>query len=252
MPEPTHHVGTAGWTVPAPAAKAFPREGSSLQRHAARFDCAEINSSFHRSHRPGTWRRWAESVPEGFRFSAKLPREITHTRRLADFAEPLAASLAEMEGLGGKLEILLVQLPPSLAFEPAVAEAFFTALRARWDRGLACEPRHPSWFEPEADSLLAERRVARVAADPARVPAAAEPGGWRGLRYYRLHGSPATYRSSYDDGRLEAYAGRLAAATAPAWCIFDNTASGAATGDALKLKEMLASPTRGGGEGDYP
>ncbi|MEA3009903.1 MAG: hypothetical protein QOJ91_1595 [Sphingomonadales bacterium] len=244
MPEPTFRIGTAGWTIPARAADAFPGafpdEGSSLERYSARFSCAEINSSFHRSHRPGTWQRWAESVPDGFRFSAKLPKEITHKRRLVDCAEPLADALAEMAGLGERLDILLVQLPPSLAFDPDVASAFFAALRSGWDRNLACEPRHPSWFEPDADALLADRRIARVAADPARVPAAAEPGGWRGLSYYRLHGSPVMYRSSYDDGRLEAYADRLAGVAAPAWCIFDNTASSAATGDALKLQRLLA------------
>lgn len=233
-------IGTAGWTIPASAADSFPREGSSLERYSERFQCAEINSSFHRSHRPGTWRRWASAVPEAFLFSAKLPKEITHKRRLADCSEPLAAALAEMEGLGDRLEILLVQLPPGLAFEPAVAAAFFDRLRAGWSRGIACEPRHPSWFEPDSDSLLSDRQVARVAADPARVPAAAEPGGWPGLVYHRLHGSPVIYRSSYDDGRLEAYSGRLAAAAVPTWCIFDNTASSAAAGDALKLQRLFA------------
>ncbi len=239
MREPALRIRTAGWAIPTRAADSFPCEGSGLERYSGRFQCAEINSSFHRSHRPGTWRRWAESVPDGFLFSAKLPKEITHERRLADCAGPLAAALEEMAGMGGKLDILLVQLPPRLAFEPAVAQLFFAALRSGWDRNLACEPRHPTWFGPEADSLLADRRIARVAADPARVPAAAEPGGWRGLAYHRLHGSPAVYRSSYDDGRLEAYARRLAAGSAPAWCIFDNTASSAATGDALKLQRLL-------------
>jgi uncharacterized protein YecE (DUF72 family) len=240
MVEPRLRIGTAGWTIPTLAADVFPSQGSSLERYSARFDCAEINSSFHRSHRPDTWRRWAASVPQRFRFSAKLSKEITHKRRLVDFDEPLAAALAEMEALGERLEILLVQLPPSLAFEPAVADSFLNKLRARWDRQIAFEPRHPSWFEQEADSLLEDRRVARVAADPAKVPAAAEPGGWRGLAYYRLHGSPVTYRSSYDDGRLEAYGERLAAAGGPTWCIFDNTASSAATGDALKLKALIS------------
>ncbi|HEX8483045.1 MAG TPA: DUF72 domain-containing protein [Allosphingosinicella sp.] len=239
QPAPTIRIGTAGWTIPTGAAGAFPAEGGSLERYSARFGCAEINSSFHRSHRPDTWRRWAESVPEAFRFSAKLPKEITHKRRLSDFHEPLQAVLSEMEGLGDRLEILLVQLPPSLGFDPATAEPFFEGLRSRWDRHVACEPRHPSWFDPEADLLLAERRIARVAADPARVPAAADPGGWTGLAYYRLHGSPVMYRSSYDDGRLEDYAARLGEGTEPAWCIFDNTASSAATGDALKLRTLL-------------
>ena len=238
---PGPRIGTAGWAIPARRAEAFPDGGSSLERYAARFDCAEINSSFHRSHRPETWRRWADAVPAGFRFSAKLPKEITHERRLADCREPLAAALAEMAALGDRLDVLLVQLPPSLAFEPAVAAPFLAGLRGRWGRQIALEPRHPSWFDEEPDVLLDRLRIARVAADPARVPAAAEPGGWRGLAYYRLHGSPSIYRSSYDDGRLEGYAERIAAAAGPAWCIFDNTASGAATGDALKLRELLPS-----------
>jgi uncharacterized protein YecE (DUF72 family) len=237
-------IGTAGWTIPARAADEFPSEGSSLERYSARFGCAEINSSFHRSHRPDTWRRWADAVPEDFRFSAKLPKEITHKRRLVDCFEPLGAALAELDAMGDRLDILLVQLPPSLAFEPAAAGAFFADLRSRWDRGLACEPRHPSWFEGEADALLEGMRVARVAADPARVPGAAEPGGWRGLAYFRLHGSPIPYRSSYDDGRLETYAARIAAEPGPVRCIFDNTASAAATTDALKLRELFPGEGR--------
>ena len=240
MDERAIRIGTAGWTIPARSALAFPGEGSSLERYSGRLDCAEINSSFHRSHRPGTWRRWASSVPGDFRFSAKLSREITHKRRLVGCSEPLAAALAEMAELGPGLDILLVQLPPSLAFEPAVATAFLAELRARWDRHIVCEPRHSSWFESGPDALLENLRIARVAADPAKVPAAARPGGWRGLGYYRLHGSPAVYRSSYDDGRLEEYAARIAAGPGPAWCIFDNTASAAATADALKLQRLLA------------
>jgi uncharacterized protein YecE (DUF72 family) len=253
MREPNFRIGTAGWTIPASVADAFPADGSSLERYSGRFDCAEINSSFHRSHRANTWRRWGSAVPEGFRFAAKLSKEITHKRRLVDCDELLAGALAEMEALGAGLEVLLVQLPPSFAFDPAVADPFFSGLRVRWDRQVACEPRHPSWFEPQADSLLADRRVARVAADPARVPAAAQPGGWRGLAYYRLHGSPVMYRSSYDDGRLEAYAQRIAATGVPTWCIFDNTASSAATGDALKLQRLLGwlSSPPPDGEGDH-
>jgi uncharacterized protein YecE (DUF72 family) len=107
------------------------------------------------------------------------------------------------------------------------------------EAAIACEPRHPSWFEPEADELLQRRRVARVAADPARVPLAAQPGGWPGLAYFRLHGSPVMYRSSYRDGRIEDYAEQLRSAGADAWCIFDNTASSEAMGDALALMALL-------------
>ena len=235
-------IGTAGWSIPLANADMFPSEGAGLERYSARFRCAEINSSFHRSHRPATYERWAEAVPEDFRFSVKMPKAITHQQRLLG-AQPLVeAFLEEIIGLGSKAELLLVQLPPSFAFERAVAERFFGHLRSACGAKLACEPRHASWFEAEADALLSSLEVARVAADPAKVEAAAVPGGWRGLTYYRLHGSPVIYRSSYEDDRLKAYAAAIEADQASGkdvWCIFDNTASSAGAGDALRLQEML-------------
>ena len=143
-----------------------------------------------------------------------------------------------------------MQLPPSLSFDPpmaTVAGDFFAGLRALIAApavSVACEPRHPTWFTPAADDLLRELAVARVAADPARVPAAAEPGGWRGLTYYRLHGSPRTYYSAYSEEFLAALAARLQVeAEGPAWCIFDNTTLGAATGNALDLRSRLGGET---------
>lgn len=229
-------IGTAGWSIPRASAAAFGMEGSALERYAGRFAAAEINSSFHRPHRPETYVRWAEAVPESFSFAAKVPREITHDRRLADAAEPLARFLGEVGGLGAKLGPLLVQLPPKLGFDPALAEAFFGLLRDRHPGPVACEPRHASWFGDEADALLRRFKVARVAADPARVPQAADPGGFPGLVYYRLHGSPVIYRSAYGDAFMEDLAASLARHAnggTPAWCIFDNTMLGAATATAL-------------------
>ena len=235
-------VGTAGWTLPRAEQEHFPATGTHLERYAGRFAAAEINSSFHRPHRPSTYARWAESVPPGFLFSIKLPKGITHGQRLRDVEALLDGFLAEAAGLGDHSGCLLVQLPPSLEFDRTVAQAFFSALGARSPIAVACEPRHPTWFGDEAADLLARFRVARVAADPARVPAAAEPGGWPDLVYYRLHGSPRIYYSAYEAAYLDRLAARLrveAAAGRQVWCIFDNTASGAATADALSLITRL-------------
>ena len=230
-------IGTAGWSIPRQHADAFPAEGSALERYAARCPVAEINSSFHRPHRVSTWERWRDSTPDGFRFSVKVPKTITHQLKLAGCAELLDEFLAQASALREKLAVLLVQLPPKLEFDAPLAERFFADLASRTQAAVACEPRHPGWFTPEADELLRRLRVARVAADPARVPSAGDPGGWLGLAYWRLHGSPVMYRSSYA-GRLVAYAAALeaqAAAGHEAWCVFDNTASSAAAGDALAL-----------------
>jgi uncharacterized protein YecE (DUF72 family) len=227
-------IGTAGWSIPKDCADAFPVEGSGLQRYSAVFSAAEINSSFHRPHRTSTWEKWRDSVPGTFRFSAKLPKTITHDRRLVNCEELLPAFVEQVALLKDKLAILLIQLPPSLEWDAYIVRTFLRELATRIPTQLACEPRHPSWFDAEADALLAELRVARVAADPALVPGAAEPGGWSGLRYWRLHGSPIMYRSSYAD-RIDSYASLVAKAGPDCWCIFDNTASSAATRDALAL-----------------
>lgn len=237
------YIGTAGWSIPGSAAECFPADGTSLERYSSRFPVTEINSSFHRSHRRSTWERWRDSTPPEFRFSAKLPKLITHQLKLVGFSSALDAFLEEAHILGPKLAVLLVQLPPKHAFDAVEAGTFFTALSDRTDAAVVCEPRHVSWFSPEADDLLASSQVARVAADPALCEAAGQPGGCPDLRYWRLHGSPVMYRSSYS-GRIAELADLL---TNPAgvrsWCIFDNTASSAATVDALSLKDTLSVST---------
>ena len=114
-------------------------------------------------------------------------------------------------------------------------------MRARFAGHVAFEPRHASWFTPEAESLLVAHRIARVAADPASIPAAAEPGGWSGLTYFRLHGSPRRYFSDYEPERIAQYAEKLRQVeSGERWCIFDNTAHAFATANALALAALLA------------
>jgi uncharacterized protein YecE (DUF72 family) len=230
-------VGTAGWNLRRDEGDAA--EGSRLERYSRLFSCVEINSSFYRPHRPATYARWAAAVPVEFQFSLKLPKEITHVRRMIEVSELLERFLDETAHLGEKRAVLLVQLPPSFAYETATVRSFFAALRERYGGIVVCEPRHQSWFTPPAEEVLRSLRVTRVAADPAPVPAAAIPGGWDGFAYVRLHGAPRMYYSSYDRAALEAYAARLRTFTSPAWCIFDNTAVGEGTANALDLQRIL-------------
>jgi len=231
-------IGTAGWSIPPAVAARLPPPGAHLERYARVMNAVEINTSFYRPHRPSTWARWAASTPEGFRFSVKAPKLLSHDQRLAAPEAVLDRFAAEIAGLGDRLGLVLVQLPPNLAFDDAVAGPFFAAAAERLPVPVVCEPRHASWFETDVDSWLAERRIARVAADPVKVPAAAEPGGWRGLTYYRLHGSPRVYYSAYAPEFLAGLAGCLSteAATVPVWCILDNTAGSQALPDALTVR----------------
>ena len=237
-------IGTAGWSVSSRYAAEAASGGSHLQRYSRCLSATEINSSFSRSHQYKTYERWAQSAPTGFRFSVKVPKAITHEQGLIGCGALLDRFVAEVTGLGDKLGVLLVQLPPKLEFDRRTAGGFFRALQRRIDVPVACEPRHASWFTPDVNDWLDARRVARVAADPTPVAGAGEPGGWSGLAYYRWHGSPRIYYSDYDDAALAALGTRLEERRKPGiqtWCIFDNTASGAALGNALALDRSLKS-----------
>ncbi len=144
--------------------------------------------------------------------------------------------------MGDRLGPLLVQLPPSLPYDARRAGTFFKVLRARFAGPVVCEARHASWFDDEADVALQSFKIARVAADPAVVPAAGRPGGWRGLVYRRLHGAPRMYYSAYSPAALKAMAQDIKRKkpTADYWCMFDNTASGAAAENALDLARLMA------------
>jgi uncharacterized protein YecE (DUF72 family) len=137
---------------------------------------------------------------------------------------------------------VLVQLPPGLAYDPRTVESFFGALRARYRGAVVCEPRHPTWFTGAADRRLEAHGVGRVAADPSCGEGGDEPSGSDRIAYFRLHGSPVMYHSSYSDAALAQFAERMRtlAERSPVWCVFDNTARGAATINGLDLQRRLA------------
>ena len=232
-------IGCAGWSIDRQSAPQFPGEGSHLQRYGSILNAAEINSSFYKPHQASTYERWADSVPENFRFSVKLPRTISHQQKLADVEDLLARFAAEAGSLGSKLGCVLVQLPPSLALRLEVAEDFFSRLKNSFGCMIACEARHGSWFADEATELLQRHAITRVIADPP----AGQPGTYvptTDLVYARLHGSPRIYYSPYTDEYLDQVAAYLK--DREGWCIFDNTASGAALPNALTLMSKLLIP----------
>ncbi len=236
-------IGCAGWSIASRQAALFGDGDSTLARYATRFSVVEVNSTFHRSHRPETFIRWAEAVPRAFRFSVKVPKTITHEARLVGSGPAIRRFAEEIAGLGSKLGGVLVQLPPSLVFDARVAGTFFRQLRSVFDVPIACEPRHASWFDSRVDAVWARHEVARVAADPAVPEGAGAPGGAGPWHYFRLHGAPRMYYSAYDDDRLSALADQLLAFARhrrPAWCLFDNTAHSHAVENAARLQDLLA------------
>jgi uncharacterized protein YecE (DUF72 family) len=233
-------IGTAGWSVPKHhSVNSLPQQ-THLIRYSQVFNCAEINSSFYRSHRLSTWAKWADSVPEDFRFSVKAPRAITHEANLACTPVQLQIFFSEARTLARKLGPILFQLPPRSVFNPIIAKGFFTMLRDLHQGFVVLEPRNSSWFTADASQLLEDFQIARAASDPARVPEAAQSGGWSGLIYCRLHGSPRIYYSAYPESYLQTLAATIAShSEKELWCVFDNTAAGAAFPDAQILRRLL-------------
>ncbi|MEB2848220.1 DUF72 domain-containing protein [Rhizobiales bacterium RZME27] len=226
-------IATAAWALPKTVAERFSEEGSGLTRYASVFNGVEINSTFYRRHKSSTFARWADSVPESFQFSVKMPKEITHIRAMRDIAVPMEAFLQDIACLGNKRGPLLCQLPPSLAFDEELIETAFKAMRAADAGQIAIEVRHKSWKSAEAADLLNTYSIDPVLADPAVVWTAADLSG--PPRYVRLHGRPKIYYSSYTIDELRTFSKLLIPG---AWCVFDNTASGAAAENALELLGM--------------
>ena len=243
---PLLRVGCAGWSIPAAYASCFASEGTHLQRYARIFNAVEINSSFYRSHSAKTYQRWAESVPGSFRFSVKMPKTISHGKRLQGCNDELRTFLDETSLLEETLGCLLLQLPPSFAFDQAIVDRFMGQLRRVHFGPVACEPRHVTWFSRSASRLLRDHGISRVGADPARFTGAEKPGGDRSVEYIRLHGSPRIYYDTYSLStlaRLKKQLDKPSRATRERWCIFDNTARGCATGNALAMINRLDTTT---------
>jgi len=233
-------VGCAGWAIPKQHAALFAVDGSQLARYASCFDAVEINSSFYRAHRSTTYTRWATSVPGDFSFSIKVPKEITHLRKLVDTDDVLSTFLEEVQSLGPKCGPLLFQLPPGLQFDRHVAATFFGSLRKMYLNAAVCEARHPSWFTGEASEVLKSFSISRVVADPAIMPSHPQQTSNQ-LMYYRLHGSPHMYYSNYTEGFLSSLIETMLTHrhVDTIWCIFDNTAAGCAVENAHYLQEQL-------------
>ncbi len=110
-----------------------------------------------------------------------------------------------------------------------------------YDGAVVCEPRHATWFSPSVIAVLDTYRVSRVAADPALVPEGEVPASWLKVAYFRLHGSPRKYWSRYGEDYIATLAAavRNLPAAEEVWCVFDNTASGAAIENARELCERV-------------
>jgi len=171
-PEPGLYLGTAGWSYADWEGTLYPEgipAGSRLAEYAKHYATVEIDSTFYGTPRRSTVEKWREIVPEGFRFAAKFPQEITHENNLVGPEGPTLTFVETMRLLGDRLGPLLVQLPPSFAVEGmGVLEDFLVTL----PEGVryAVEVRHRSWLGSDLPALLREHGAALTLIDYPRMP----------------------------------------------------------------------------------
>ena len=237
------HIGTSGWSYDAWTGPFYPPglpAGERLAWYAGRFASVEVDSSFYRLPGADTVARWRAAVPEGFVFSVKASRLITHLKKLKDPERTLPPFLERIAGLGDRLGPLLFQLPPRWGRDPGRLDAFLAALGGR--HRAAVEPRDPSWWHPEVYTVLRRHGAAFCIHDlggrqsPVEVTA--------DFVYLRLHGPDGPYQGSYDDRALAAWAARIRAWAGEGRAVygyFDNDEAGYAAHDAGRLLALLTT-----------
>ncbi|WP_419818484.1 DUF72 domain-containing protein [Glaciibacter flavus] len=264
-------IGISGWTY-APWRRVFYPPGlphrRELEYASGQLGSIEINGSFYALQRPTSWERWRDETPDGFVFSVKGPRYITHIKRLRDVRTALANLFASgILTLGGELGPILWQLPATFAYDEAVLRGFLellprttgdaAALAAEHDQRMegrtafavtgstplryAVEVRSASFENAAWPSLLREHGVASVTADTA--------GKWpfiddvtADFAYARLHGDTELYASGYDQAgldRWEAWCRAHLAAGRDTYVYFDNDTKVRAPFDAMALAARL-------------
>ncbi|MCL7413083.1 MAG: DUF72 domain-containing protein [ANME-2 cluster archaeon] len=163
------HMGTMGWSYDFWKGNLYP-EGSEhlLTEYAKNFDTVEINTTFYRIPSRNTVRKWTEETPDGFIFSAKLPRKITHVKRLQDCQEEFEVFLEHMSLLGNKRGPMLIQLPPG--FVPEMSGTLNDFLADLPEGRFAVEVRNKKWLDEKFYGLLREHAVALVLLDHPWMP----------------------------------------------------------------------------------
>ncbi len=206
-------IGTSGWDYPEWVGRVYPRHGVSdrLRYYARLFPVVEVNSTFYHLPPPSVAASWVRRTPPGFRFAAKFPRTITHELRLLGAEEELRRFLDVLAPIRavGKLAAALLQLPPSLGFDPSTVRAFYAALPR--DLPVAVEFRERSWLAPASFDLLREFGFAYVVVDEPLLPVRLEVTAPFAYVRWHGHGAPLWYDYPYSDAELAEWVPRLRA-----------------------------------------
>ncbi len=219
----------------------FPEELLSKEQlnfYATQFNTVEINSTFYRRPRPQTLANWYERTGEDFKFFIKIPKTITHIKRLkATSAETADFCSHVHEGIREKLAGFLFQLPPSFHYSEEHLEQVIETV----DSGFlnVVEFRHKSWCNDEILEALKDKNIVFSGVSfPKDLPNDLIINNDKSA-YYRLHGVPVLFKSEYSEEELKKLAKEIKKARQEVFVFFNNTWGTAALTNALYLKKLL-------------
>lgn len=239
-------IGTSGYTYKDWRGIFYPKgvaQRDWLAFFAQHYNTVEINATFYRPFPESVYARWREVTPEGFCFTLKGPRPITHEKRLVGVETDLQAFITASKPLGDKRSAFLWQLPPSFSHTDATRDALANFLsRLPRDIRQAIEFRHKTWFRDDIYALLNEHNAGFVINDSSRWPATEVITG--DFMYVRFHGPERLYASLYTPEQLQAWAAKIKPQLAQrdVYLYFNNDFGGRALQNANELRALLSSP----------
>jgi len=180
-----YFIGTSGYNYPEWRGSFYPEKFPTtkmLSYYADRFNSVEVNYTFYRVPTEKLLQGWGDGTPQGFTFTLKAPRRITHDSKLRNVADLTRSFCKTAEVLGSKLGVLLFQLPPNFKRDDEVFMAFLDTLpdgiRA------AFEFRHESWHDAAIFDALRRRNLALCIADSEKMSTPIVPTA--DYSYFRL------------------------------------------------------------------
>jgi uncharacterized protein YecE (DUF72 family) len=234
-------IGTSGWNYGHWSGKFYPEDLPKTKwfpYYYAKFNTVELNTSFYHLPKKTTFEKWYNESPEGFIFSIKASRYITHVKKLNDPEEPVNKFFSNAEGIKDKAGVILFQLPPGLKYNKEKLVNILEVLPKNYR--YTFEFRNDSWWNDEAYELLRENNIAFCLFELAgqitpRIVTA-------DYIYIRLHGPGGKYAGSYSDEVLSEWADSFKGwmkSGKDVYCYFDNDDSAYAVYNALTLNEMM-------------
>jgi uncharacterized protein YecE (DUF72 family) len=238
------HIGCSGFSYKEWKEEFYPKglaQSKWFAYYTEHFNTLELNVTFYRFPTLKSLEGWYAKAPDGFSFSAKVPRSITHYKRFVETETMMSDFYGTLrEGLKEKLSCVLFQLPPSLSYNEEKLEKILQHVDPSFLNVI--EFRHESWWREDVKKILAKHKISfcgvsfpKISIDDAVVNTP--------LCYYRFHGVPVLFHSEYDPSFIEKIYQQISGHknVKEAFIYFNNTASFAALHNAKYFQQLIRS-----------